>query len=355
MLISKVKRQLFRSRYRIKNIENKIGEINRLLCEIREIYSRIDDKCERDKAISECGSLTDEPSIPFIEYMRNPGFINEYKSLLSGLDEESCMTVHNILSRIRLRHEHPTEELFIYNEQERIIFQNLMREFWPGPIKINDECFAYKNYLLPINHFEPCVFRYKHFIESLNLAKIHDADIIDAGGFIGDSALVLSQYTRGRVHTFEPIPEHCELMRKTIELNELKNVTINACGLGKHNGHKSFTILGSSSSSFWPGTNHEKCPVVTLDKYAQDKNLEIGLIKTDLEGGEMDFLYGAEQTIKAQQPSLIISIYHIPADFFGIKPLLANWNPGYKFKIMKPIDGQIYRETVLLAEIGRLE
>ena len=48
-------------------------------------------------------------------------------------------------------------------------------------------------------------------------------DIIDAGGFIGDSVLVLSPLTGGKVYTFEPVRENFDLMQKTMELNHITN------------------------------------------------------------------------------------------------------------------------------------
>jgi hypothetical protein len=70
-----------------------------------------------------------------------------------------------------------------------------------------------------------------------------------------------------------------------------------------------------------------------------------------LEGYERNFLLGAEKTIKEQRPALSISIYHNYEDFFTIKPLIESWNLGYAFKVLKPLDGRIMAETILLAEV----
>ena len=78
--------------------------------------------------------------------------------------------------------------------------------------------------------------------------------------------------------------------------------------------------------------------------------MKVGLIKTDLEGSEQLFLKGAENTIKMQRPTLLISIYHSADDFFKIKPLIESWNLNYDFKIVKPLDGQILLETLLICE-----
>ena len=65
----------------------------------------------------------------------------------------------------------------------------------------------------------------------------------------------------------------------------------------------------------------------------------------------MEFLKGAKETIKAQKPAMLISIYHQPSDYFGIKPLIESWNLGYVFKIHKGVDLSLTTETALFCEV----
>ena len=94
-----------------------------------------------------------------------------------------------------------------------------------------------------------------------------------------------------------------------------------------------------------------KVKMMTLDSYVKENNIEVGLIKTDLEGFEQSFLKGAIETIKEQNPVLIISIYHNYSDFFEIKPMIENLNLGYKFRIIRNKSPQLITETKLLAEV----
>lgn len=96
---------------------------------------------------------------------------------------------------------------------------------------------------------------------------------------------------------------------------------------------------------------YENVEIITLDDYVKENNLQVGLIKVDIEGAEQDFLKGAEQTIKTQKPSLLISIYHNAADFFEIKPMIESWNLGYKFRIVKHMNGHPSVDTLLVAEV----
>ncbi|HHU71606.1 MAG TPA: FkbM family methyltransferase, partial [Clostridiales bacterium] len=99
-------------------------------------------------------------------------------------------------------------------------------------------------------------------------------------------------------------------------------------------------------------TGEESVIQKTLDSYVNENNLNVGLIKVDIEGAEQDFLDGAIETIIQYRPILIISIYHSLDDFFNIKPKLEALNLGYTFKIYRPIlKRSIISETLLIAEI----
>ena len=80
-------------------------------------------------------------------------------------------------------------------------------------------------------------------------------------------------------------------------------------------------------------------------------DIEVGLIKVDIEGAEQDFLAGARKTIEKHKPVLLMSIYHNADDFFDIKPIIESWNLGYKFRIHKPVDYSVSREVLLIAEV----
>lgn len=207
-------------------------------------------------------------------------------------------------------------------------------------------------YYLPLDCFSPGVFIEHHGIELFkNQTNFTNKHIIDVGGYIGDSALILSQFTSKNVHTFEATSLNYQRILQTIRLNNCKNIIPIKQALGSK--HEQLEIgLDESASSFLKKNcaKTEKVEVITLDEYVQKHSLEIGLIKVDIEGYEMEFLKGALKTIKEQKPSLIISIYHSPQDFFGIKPFIESLNLGYNFYIFKPTDDCIFLETCLLCE-----
>lgn len=54
----------------------------------------------------------------------------------------------------------------------------------------------------------------------------------------------------------------------------------------------------------------EYVEITTLDSFVKEHNLQVGFIKVDTEGFEMEFLKGAKETICTQKPAMLLSIYH---------------------------------------------
>ena len=236
------------------------------------------------------------------------------------------------------------------------MIQNVKERFLNGIISLSETCFYYNGYLLPVNHFESCVFWDRCGIPYLdNPDRINHLDIIDAGAFIGDSALIFSEMTTANVHAFEPVPDNYQHLLETIELNGKKNIIPNLLALGDRRDKLTISIHDSSSSHFentaFSYQGYIEANMITLDEYVEERGLKVGLIKADVEGAEQLLLRGALKTICTQKPSLLISIYHNADDFFHIKPMLENLNLGYHFKIRHPVCGSIMTETLLVAEI----
>jgi len=224
-------------------------------------------------------------------------------------------------------------------------------------IKIKDDLYCYNGYFLPAPHFAPDIFIGRMAYDLLdNPGYLTGKDVIDAGGFIGDSALVMSSWTGERIHIFEPVSGHIAQIKKTMEYNDLKNCLLVPSGLGETKAQVEIALFdaGSSINKFAPDVfkalPKEKIQVTTLDHYVQEHNLEVGFIKIDVEGHEQPLLRGAMKTIQTQRPVLYISIYHNADDFFDIKPMIERLGLGYKFKLAKHPNGGILVETALVAE-----
>ena len=88
---------------------------------------------------------------------------------------------------------------------------------------------------------------------------------------------------------------------------------------------------------------------ISLDSYVKDKNLNVGLIKLDIEGYGLKALEGAKETIKNFKPILLISIYHNGEEFFEIKDYIKQLNPHYNFIVRKLGPTRAFFDTNLIA------
>ena len=284
--------------------------------------------------------------------MEQPDFMIKYKALIKGLDSDSIATIDKILFRIKESNQYKAGRyLDIFSAEEKKELLDLENNLNRQIIKVAADVYAWRDYFLPVNEFQPCVFYHHHGIKLLDREKIKNRDIVDVGGYIGDSALVLSRYTDKKVYTFEGMGANFAKLQKTIELNSLTNVVPVQLALGAEKQTGFMDLKGSGSVVTSGQGNGEIVQIMPLDDYVTANDVDVGLIKVDIEGFEQEFIKGAEQTIKLHKPALLLSIYHNMSDFFEIKPLLESWNLGYTFKVFRGTDGGIHRETMLVAEV----
>ena len=294
----------------------------------------------------------------FSDAMNREDSAQRFSAHISGLDNESRNTVSDIIHRMGMIADGNKSLQDVYTQREQEEFVRMNDEFSSKIVKLNDNLYYYNGYYLPVNQFDSSVFYSKYAIDELTtLDSVRNKDIIDAGGYVGDTALLFSSYTDKSIHVFEASPSNMDIIRETIRLNQLENIVPVSKALGEKSGTATFSLGERNSCNSLverPGynyPNHIEVPVITLDDYVRENNLEVGLIKVDIEGGEQLLLKGAVETIRTQHPILLISIYHSANDFFEIKPMIEKMCDKYTFRIIKPANSAIVIETILLAEV----
>lgn len=283
----------------------------------------------------------------FKDYVDCPELKDSYLKLIKDLDKDSIETVSKIIYRYKHIKQNGTPNFILSQREINEILNNEI--FKQEIIQLENNLFAYQNYLLPHNRFEYAIFAKDYYI---NEFSNHDRNknILDVGAFIGDSAIVFSRYTNKKVYAFEPLSNNYEKLKTTIKINNYENIVpINsALGNEKNTSAEIFVNSGLSASLFQNSSGTKSnISINTLDEWIKENPIEIGLIKVDIESAEQKFLQGAINTIKSQKPNMIIAIYHGAYDFFEIKPLIESWNLGYKFKIIKTAPEEISNETLL--------
>lgn len=196
------------------------------------------------------------------------------------------------------------------------------------------------------------VLVYDHGLKELSikaLSYIKGKSFVDAGGWNGDSALMLKKYKPSKIFSFEMSPIFLQkLLANTANYRELIEVV--PCALFSRNDSLSFSDKNATGglSLLFPGETQVK--TITLDSfYGEKKDETLGLLKANIEGAEMELLKGARQIITRDRPVMSLCIYHNPEQFFELKPMLESWELNYKFMIRRLLMGTSFAETTLIA------
>lgn len=135
-----------------------------------------------------------------------------------------------------------------------------------------------------------------------------------------------------KIYAFEPDPK-CYQNVKTIIENQDNNfrnkIELINKGLGASNCLLEFPAE-YKGSGIYDGKSI-KVNVTTLDSYLQGR--PVSFVKMDVEGAEMDVLWGMKETILLHKPKLAVCIYHKYEDIFTIMSYILSLVPEYKFYI----------------------
>lgn len=221
-----------------------------------------------------------------------------------------------------------------------------------------------EQYILPDQIvYEIPVFYYEHGLKCMpkNIQEyIYEEDILDLGGFIGDSAIILSKYTRGTVFTVELNQDNLKTMETVIAANHVSHKVQMILGAVSdqdteqiyYGSGSASTLYNMNNNTFY--TESQKIPVYKVDTLVSSYNIHPRFLKLDVEGMEYKTILGSRETITKYKPVLCISIYHTPVDFLKIKPLIESWNLGYSFHIENhnPFDPVYEKMLVCIPKIS---
>ena len=177
------------------------------------------------------------------------------------------------------------------------------------------------------------------------LASLNGRDIIDAGGFVGDTLLLFKAlFGNSKLHSFEPGDlSYKQLSNMLADDIKAGNILAHKKGLGEKPGtirlSRTRSIPDATASmaiDYHKGDDfYEDVGVITLDDYVREHNLDVGLIKVDVEGFEPEVIRGALETIKKSHPVLVLAFYHTPEEFYELKSYIESLNLGYRFQVRR--------------------
>lgn len=151
---------------------------------------------------------------------------------------------------------------------------------------------------------------------------------LDIGAHLGLYSILMAKINGARVFSFEPTPASLEVLRKMQELNHCRElVTIIPAAVAEHSGKKTFYLNSTDNpdmdntriaeaNSLVPyifGSNIKKLEfevdTLSIDDFSEKNNLQIGFMKIDVEGAELEVLKGAQKTLLKDKPAGILSIH----------------------------------------------
>ncbi len=129
---------------------------------------------------------------------------------------------------------------------------------------------------------------------------------LDVGANVGAYSMLLGQWVgeNGQVFAFEPAPEPFDGLARHTVLNHLEHVVRPVrSAVGAARTTSAFIVADTSGESRLAvssdGTSGAiQVPVISLDDFCREHQLDPDFIKIDVEGAELDVLRGARETIR---------------------------------------------------------
>ena len=147
--------------------------------------------------------------------------------------------------------------------------------------------------------------------------------VIDGGANIGVFA-IRHALAGARVHSFEPDPDTRERLRVNLELNDLvSSVRVHPEALGAAAGRASLERTDSSLETEVVADPTGEVTVTTIDDVVATEGIDhVGLVKLNIEGGEVATLQGARATLPVTDR--VVVQYHSPALLAEVSEIMGD-------------------------------
>jgi len=139
-----------------------------------------------------------------------------------------------------------------------------------------------------------------------------DKNIIDIGANIGVHSVIYSNYTSGTVYAIEPQPRVFNILEQNISSNNCRNIIPYMFGASSQNTRFFMNArydIKENQGAFRI-TEKEEQGIMIECKILDELYIEnVGYIKIDVEGHELETLKGLTRTISEYKPILMIEIH----------------------------------------------
>ena len=159
-------------------------------------------------------------------------------------------------------------------------------------------------------------YRYEEELKAELLQYLSTGGVFfDVGGNIGViSFFVKKFYPDSPIVIFEPGRVASKCLKKSIEFNNVTNMTLVTKGVSDKSGMAEFFIDTKSTGGSSLVRKHvdktknniERIDLISLDDYVRETNVIPSMVKVDVEGAENLVVFGAKNLIKNHRPNFII-------------------------------------------------
>ena len=142
----------------------------------------------------------------------------------------------------------------------------------------------------------------------LDKTGIRIKTVFDVGANIGQSSSqYLQMFPEAKVHAFEPVSSNFAKLDSILNPRLIRN----HCAVGAESGEMKVYLSENSgkhsSVVINNATRYERVEKITIDHYCETVGVsQIGLLKVDTEGGDLDVLRGAELLLSNQAIDFIL-------------------------------------------------
>ena len=231
----------------------------------------------------------------------------------------------------------------IYKSKERRIKRS------PKKVKLhgfylfaNEDDWVIGSNIVKFNAYEPYVIeQFKDYCKA-------GMNVLDIGANIGVYSMLAAKIVgpQGKVFAYEPYPNNCTLIRKSIIENQFNNINLFQNAVSNK---EEFILLdsepgGSNCGSNSMSTNEDSdyVPEVIVQSVTIDNSLstqtKIDLIKIDIEGFEGIAIQGMMQTLTTHRPIVFLEFFpealKVVSKIHPLEYLKIFENLGYEFKTM---------------------
>ncbi len=182
--------------------------------------------------------------------------------------------------------------------------------------------------------------------------------VMDIGANIGTYSMFLSSLvgSDGLIYAVEPLPRNALLLAYVVDRLRLGNVTIRDCAISEVDGQAEMAIPRMDGYENYyraaigqkEGSRSVKVVTRSIDSILHRQSPRISFIKIDVEGHELPCIKGALETLKRDQPALLIEVSEDPDDpvstasalFYSLRHLGYQAHVQDNYKVRARIPGE---------------